>query len=112
MGSRLIGILLVLLATAIEAVGQVSLKKSAIVSDPVRCRGWMVIGIICLGVEAIVWTIVLTKLEVSIAYPMGSLCFVMVFILSTLFLKERPDRSRWAGVCLILSGTALLGLNG
>ena len=111
MSPRLTGILLVLLAATIQAVGQVSLKKSAIVSEPVRSYGWMIFGIICFCLDAIVWTIVLTKLEVGIAYPMDSLCFVTVFILSTLFLKERPDRSRWAGVCFILCGTALLGLD-
>jgi undecaprenyl phosphate-alpha-L-ara4N flippase subunit ArnE len=109
MGTRIMGILLVLLSTSIEAVGQVSLKQSEMVSNAVRSRLWTVFGVACLGVEAIVWTIVLTKLEVSIAFPMGSLCFVTVFILSILFLKEKPNGSRWTGVLFILCGTALLG---
>lgn len=112
MDVRILGILLVILATSIEAAGQVLLKKSAITTNKSAARMWAVAGVACLVIEAIVWTIVLSKLDLSIAYPMGSLCFVMVVILSSIFLKEQIGKNRWAGVLLILSGTALLGLSG
>jgi len=111
MNPRLLGFLLVLCATMIEAFGQILLKKSALhESDSTKKNFYFAFGVLCLAVEAIVWSNVLRLLDVSVAYPMGSLSFVAVTIFSWLLLKEKIVRERWLGVSLILCGTALLGI--
>ena len=50
---------------------------------------WMICGTTCFITEAAVWTIALTKLPLSIAFPSGSISFVFVALLSFLLLKER-----------------------
>lgn len=111
--NQLVAILLVICATTIEAGGQLCFKKKSTRSEDgdLGSRLWLAGGIACMSIEAVVWTVVLQNLNVSIAYPMGSLSFVMVLLMSRVFLKERVQRERWIGVVLILCGTVLLGLN-
>lgn len=106
-------ILLVICATTIEAGGQICFKKKSTRSSDgdLGSKAWLVGGISCMIVEAVVWTIVLKNFNVSVAYPMGSLSFVMVLLMSKLFLNEKVHKDRWIGVVLILCGTVLLGLN-
>ena len=108
MGARLIGILLVLCSTCFEAGGQLSLKTSALSHGT---KKWLVIGIICFALETVVWTFVLKRLDVSIAFPMSSMSFVVIALASQLILKEEVTAKRWAGVCFILCGTAMVGLS-
>ena len=107
-----IGILLLFLAVTIEAFGQIFLKlaatkKTSHLGEPKHLS----MGIACFVVEAIIWTMVLRSLAVSVAYPMGSLSFVAVIALSSLWLKEKVSAKRWIGVGLILGGNAMVGLN-
>jgi drug/metabolite transporter (DMT)-like permease len=109
----LFAIAMVVCATTIEAGGQLCFKKKSTRSEDgdLGSRLWLAGGIACMIIEAIVWTNVLQNLNVSIAYPMGSLSFVMVLLMSRIFLKERVQKERWIGVALILCGTVLLGLD-
>jgi undecaprenyl phosphate-alpha-L-ara4N flippase subunit ArnE len=111
--NQLVAIFLIVCATTIEAGGQLCFKKKSTRSadGDLGSRLWLACGIACMAIEAVVWTIVLENMNVSIAYPMGSLSFVMVLLMSRIFLKERVQRDRWIGVALILCGTVLLGLN-
>jgi drug/metabolite transporter (DMT)-like permease len=109
--ARLIGLCLVAACAVIEACSQVFLKNAAASNTKTLThRIWIVAGMACFAAEAIVWSYVLRMLEVSIAYPMSSLSFVAVTILSSLFLQERVSKERWFGVFLIIAGTALVGI--
>jgi drug/metabolite transporter (DMT)-like permease len=106
MNAAIIGVPLVLACTVIEGFAQVSLKKSSL--DAGRKRLWAAFGIILFLSEALVYTAALRFLDVSTAYPIGSLSFVAVTILSRWLLAERVSPTRWAGVCLILLGAGLV----
>jgi undecaprenyl phosphate-alpha-L-ara4N flippase subunit ArnE len=109
--ARLIGVCLVAACAVIEACGQVFLKNAAASQTKTQMRRiWIAAGIACFAAEAIVWSYVLRMLEVSVAYPMSSLSFVAVTILSSLILQERVSKERWFGVFLIIAGTALVGI--
>ncbi len=112
MSIRLIGVCLVAVCAVIEACGQVFLKNAAAASTKAQSmqRLWLAAGIACFAIEAVVWSYVLRMLEVSVAYPMSSLSFVAVTVLSLLILKERVSKERWVGVFLIIGGTALVGI--
>jgi len=112
-------------AVLVESFAQVSLKIGAagprILSSPLRqlanryritaiAASWKGLGIFLYGMQIVLWTLVLHRLEVSVAYPMDSLCFVGVALLSMLLLGEVVDRQRWLGVFCILSGTVLVAL--
>ncbi len=121
---KITGILLVLIAMAVESLAQVCLKVGAsggpaVLIEPYRALAegtmvlrrsdvWKVLGVLFYGLEIFLWTSVLHLLDVSVAFPMGSLCFVGVALLSSIFLGEAVGKVRWLGVLSILAGTALL----
>jgi multidrug transporter EmrE-like cation transporter len=126
MSPKSCGIITVLLAMLMESVAQISLKVGAaggpeIFASPYRQFAsryrwmsspttWKALGILFYTIEIALWTFVLHWLDLSIAFPMGSLCFVGVALLSMVFLGEIVDRTRWLGVFCILGGVLLMAL--
>lgn len=101
-----LGIALVVAATVIEGFAQVFLKKAALV--PTGKAAWRVLGFIFFGVEALVYTWSLRLVAISVAFPLGSLSFVAVTLLSQCLLRERVNRWRWIGIMLIMMGASLV----
>jgi drug/metabolite transporter (DMT)-like permease len=56
----------------------------------------------------LIYTGALQFVEVSTAFPIGSVAFVVVAILSRRFLNEPVTRPRWIGIGLIIVGVSLL----
>lgn len=121
MTERMIGVLLVLIAVACEAVGQLCFKQAAnhargssrfsAVRKAFAKSEWVGAGVGCFGVEWGFWTIALTLLPVSVAQPMASIELVVVALLSRSFLQETVSPRRWAGIGLILAGVCLVGFS-
>jgi drug/metabolite transporter (DMT)-like permease len=121
MTPQAIGVALLLCAVSVESVAQLCLKIGAAggpnaVGRPSQnallssAAFWTASGVILFAFQILLWTLVLHRLDVSVAFPMGSLCFVGVALLSRAFLGENVDRIRWLGVLCILAGTALMTL--
>jgi len=70
--------------------------------------GWLWAAVACLGLGMLVWLLVLQQLDVSIAYPMLSLNFVLVTLASQIWFNEPTDLRHWAGIVLIIVGIVLL----
>ncbi len=100
------GVLLVVVSTMVEGFGQTFLKKSAL--DVTRRRRWILLGVAILIVEIVLYSGALRFLAVSTAFPITSLSFVTVTLLSRWLLGEEVTPLRWAGVALILVGTSLI----
>jgi len=100
------GVLLVVVSTAVEAFGQTCLKQSSL--DAARRLRWILLGIVILMVEIVLYSAALRFLAVSTAFPITSLSFVMVTLLSRWLLGEEVAPLRWVGVGLILVGTSLI----
>jgi drug/metabolite transporter (DMT)-like permease len=100
------GVLLVVVSTMVEAFGQIFLKKSSV--DVERRRRWILIGVAVLMAEIVLYSGALRFLAVSTAFPITSLSFVMVALLSRWLLGEEIAPLRWVGVGLILVGTSLI----
>lgn len=100
------GVLLVVVSTMVEGFGQTFLKKSAI--DLKRRQRWILMGVAVLTVEVVLYSGGLRFLAVSTAFPITSLSFVMVTLLSRWLLEEHVTPLRWVGVALILIGTSLI----
>ena len=106
MSPTALGVLLVVVSTMVEGFGQTFLKKSAI--DITRRQRWILLGVAVLIVEVLLYSGALRFLAVSTAFPITSLSFVMVTLLSRWLLGEHVTPLRWAGVGLILIGTTLI----
>jgi len=115
-----IGLCFVGAAMLLESFGQICFKHTADRSHegvhPLALlrhawkHYWLFLGIGCFAVEAFVWTLALSKLPISIAFPAGSVCFVFVALLSRMFLREKVGAVRWGGIALILAGVVLVSV--
>lgn len=55
------------------------------------------------------WLFVLSKIEVSAAYPLLSIGYVITAVAGVLFLGENVSPSRIGGIILICMGLVLIG---
>lgn len=61
------------------------------------------------GIGALVFVYLLKFVEVSILYPLVSASYIWVSLFSIKFLKERMNKLKWIGICLIIFGVSLIG---
>ena len=54
--------------------------------------------------STVTWLVVLSRIDLSVAYPMGSMNYVLVVLLSATLLDENVGLLRMAGLGLILVG--------
>ena len=118
---------LVVAADVIEFVIMVSFKKVSLGLPPFTAELLNVAGIFNTGLLAlespyfwsgiggmiasfIIWPAVLAALDLSVAFPLGSLSFVFIPILSIIFLGEEITPLRWVGILIITSGIAWLSV--
>lgn len=72
----------------------------------------VIAGLGCYGVSMILWLAVLSRLPLSMAYPMVALGITIVVLVSALFLNEPMPVARILGVVLIVAGVAVIGFRG
>jgi drug/metabolite transporter (DMT)-like permease len=113
---------LILLDVCLNVTGQLSLKygMSRIGSfslslsnlPPVFLKAagnfYILFGILCYSMGFLVWLIVLSKAEVSYAYPLISLGYVFTAILARLLLGEAVGVTRMAGIVVTCLGVFLI----
>jgi multidrug transporter EmrE-like cation transporter len=71
-------------------------------------NSWFILGMTCYAVSISAWLIVLSKTEVSAAYPLLSIGYVITAIVGALFLGEHVTLARIAGIGLICGGLTLI----
>jgi len=109
---------LILLSTVFTVAGQLFFRKGMLDVGEVSfslpslwktlggttSNVYVISGFILFALGAILWLVVLSKVEVSYAYPIGSLGYILLLFASWLFLGETIPLSRWIGVLLICLG--------
>ncbi|MCK9478150.1 MAG: EamA family transporter [Firmicutes bacterium] len=65
-------------------------------------------GLIIYVVATVLWFYILSKVQLSTAYPIQSLCYVFTAIISVLIFKENVALVKWAGLLLITAGAFLV----
>jgi uncharacterized membrane protein len=64
----------------------------------------VILGLSLYGLGALLWLIVLSREDVSFAFPLVSFAYVLAIILSAIFLKEHITIGRIIGSALIMAG--------
>jgi len=75
---------------------------------PIFMNPYVFFGFACFGLSSIFWLVVLSRLQISLAYPMVSVAYVLVAIFSWIFFKEDLTFVRWLGIAVIIFGVFLI----
>lgn len=121
MTTELWAIGLVIVGTIIGAFGPILFKKGAasftinpktILKNPfIILKNYYVIsGCFLYAVSAFIFIPALRGGELSVLYPLVSLSYVWVALLSMKFLSERMNKIKWFGIALIILGVSLIGI--
>lgn len=70
---------------------------------------FVILGFVSYGVSSISYLVALSRLDLSVAYPMVGIGYVLVMLVSWLFLREPVSPLRWLGALLIFAGVWLVG---
>jgi drug/metabolite transporter (DMT)-like permease len=69
-------------------------------------------GLACYAVSVVVWCVALSRVEVSFAYPMLSVGYIVALIFGWWLLDENVTPVRIAGVVVIILGVVLISRTG
>ncbi len=105
---------LVLLATTIGALGALFLKYGANTMTRQRKLSFLnlrlLFGIFLYGFSSIFFLAALKNGELSVLYPLTSLSYIWISLLSIKMLGEKMNFYKWLGIAGILLGVSLIGL--
>lgn len=110
---------LILLSVLLGAAGQILVKFGAVnlnfnngnylkILLSILTNIPVISGIIVYGISFLIWIKVLSKVELSYAYPMVSLGYVLIVIFSYFILKENVTIIRVIGILVIIIGVVIV----
>ena len=113
---------LVLTGVLLNAIAQLALKASVnatgvIGLDPASLwssantlfiNAWLWLGLVCYAVSVVVWLLALSRVDVSIAYPMLSIGYVVNAIAAWQLFGESLGQGRLLGIGIIIIGVFVL----
>jgi drug/metabolite transporter (DMT)-like permease len=110
-------LLLWFLNVVIDTAGHLAFKKAAVAEHETEWKRWRMmlsappiwIGMICFGLEFLVWLALLSLIPLSLAVMLGAINIVVVMYAGKLLFGEHLDRMRVAGMWLITFGVGLAG---
>jgi multidrug transporter EmrE-like cation transporter len=74
----------------------------------VSLNPWMLGGLACYAVSILLWMAVLARVEVSSAYPLTSIGFLITAAVGFFFLGESLSPAKIAGILLICGGLVFI----
>jgi multidrug transporter EmrE-like cation transporter len=107
---------------SLNSLAQVCLRKTMLLSGMppadssrwlpyalgISLNPWMVGGLACYAVSILLWMAVLSRVEVSSAYPLTSIGFVITATVGFFFLGETLTTAKIAGIILICAGLVFI----
>lgn len=114
------GIPLILAAVLLGAVGQIIMKRGMQIYGEVTAGSvWgqlvpilkvpqVAVGFLCYALSSVLWIAVVSTVDLSLAYPMVSLAYVVVFLASWVLLGEHISALRVAGLVIIVAGVLVI----
>jgi len=117
---------LVLTGVVLNAVAQTLLKHGTNRLGPVEfslsqalplglriLSDWpFLLGLACYGVSLVVWIAALTRVPVTVAYPMLSIGYIINALIARYWLGETMGLGGWLGIGFIVLGVTLIARQG
>jgi len=75
---------------------------------------WVGVGLACYGSSLLFWMSAIARLELSLAYPMLSLSYVLVYLVAVNWplLNEHASWPRTVGILIVVAGVILIARSG
>ena len=119
-------VFLILLSAILISIGQVFFKKGVtpLETPDLRRAGsygkfirnvfatpmiWL--GFAAIGSGIVVWLVALAQTQLSIAFPIDSLQYLVILIIARIFLGEVIDRMKLAGTIFVVAGICLISMS-
>ena len=116
------GYVLVIISVLFNVIAQLLLKKGVTIFEKldfsidtmiklfvgIFTNIYIFSGMFCFVMSAFLWLFVLTKIQVSIAYPLGSLGYIFTAVLAYFILNEPLTMAKIIGIALICVGVYVL----
>jgi drug/metabolite transporter (DMT)-like permease len=116
MAVSLVAIGLVVIGSLIGAFGAVYLKKGAkkfsLNLFKLMKNYYVLGGVFLYAVSTVFYMLGLRMEELSVLYPIVSMTYIFVSMLSVRMLNEKMNRWRWLGIVSIIIGVSLIGFGG
>ena len=97
-----------LLKSGMNQIGVLTLANLGPTLGKILTHPRILAGFGLFGVGAFFWLSAISRVNLSWAYPMLSIGYILVLIFSTVFLKEHVSILRWSGAALICAGIFLI----
>jgi len=103
-----------MLKAGVRHMGVISLQFPALVKAgfSLAVNPYIIAGLSCYVVSVVVWLLALSRVAVSIAYPMVSIGYIVTAVVAWLYLGEQMNMTRWAGIVVIIIGVFLVARSG
>ena len=99
-----------LLKAGVKDVGIIKLDAANIFSAGLKLafEPHILGGLTCYVISVVVWILALSRVQVSIAYPMLSLGYVVTAFIAWAFMGEAVNAMRLTGIAVIIVGVFLV----
>ncbi len=98
------------LKQGMKTIGHFDFVLENVVPTGIRVitNGYVLSGIVCYVVSVVVWLMVLSRVDVSYAYPLLSVGYIVTAFAGKAFFGEALTPVRWAGIFVICFGVYLI----
>lgn len=112
---------IIMVKDTIESFGDLFFKKGALATGisnvmfsnlfefaaRITSNPWLWLGVIFYLANFFLWIVLLSRVDLSVAFPMSSFTYIIVPVLAIIFLRENVHLVRWSGIILIIIGISL-----
>jgi multidrug transporter EmrE-like cation transporter len=98
------------LKASVKEMGVIGLNFSSSFPAFLRlaCEPFLWVGLVCYGISVLVWILALSRVDVSIAYPMLSMGYVVNAFAAWQLFGESMNPVRIIGIGIVLIGVYIL----
>ncbi|MFH0856072.1 MAG: EamA family transporter [Candidatus Omnitrophota bacterium] len=68
------------------------------------------LGLLSVFLIFIIWSTILSKIDLSVAVPVASFSYILVPLVSSVFLHEKVSSIRWLGIVFIILGVIFVSV--
>jgi len=69
---------------------------------------WMIAGIALYVIATVIWIYLLSRMPLSLLYPIQSIAYVLAVVVSIYVFHEHVSWTRWLGVGIIMVGVGVI----